>query len=891
MSRLIDGATYPAVLGGAILALVAGSATALPVGVVSYLAVAVAAAVVIALEWYRPYRAAWRPDRRAVGTDAVFLVVVQMLLPLAVSTGALFALGAAGRDLDLSIASWWPHDQPVVVQAALMLVLGDILRYWMHRAFHRWQPLWQIHAVHHSPHRLYWLNVGRFHPVEKATQLLVDSLPFVLLGVSDAVLAGYFVFYAVNGFFQHSNCRVRLGPLNQLISGPELHRWHHSSVIAESDNNFGNNLIVWDTLFGTRFLPTDREVGELGLLNRSYPDGFVAQLTSPFQPGLDKHAPNATTSSPGAVGPEARVEARGARRAVAMSRADRVIDRLVGVVFDLAMRRNHRRFWPPVRAAADDPRQAQADVLKELLTEHAATTFGRAHGFDRIRTADDYRRQVPIQDYESLRPLIERQERIDEPTLTAAPPVLYAQTSGTSGQPKYLPITADSIDRVARIQRLFAARVHRGTGMFAGKIVGIGSPAIEGTLPGGTPFGSASGMIYEQMPSVVRRKYVLSPEVLAIEDHEIRYLVMAARCLSERDVTGVATANPSTLLRLRSVALASFDELVEAVAAGHLDVVERLPEPQRSAVADQLRANPERAAELRRLREHHSDDLAYRHWWPKLAAITTWTGGSCGFALRTLGPLLDPSTRVVELGYSASELRGTIGIDPDTNLCLPLLTENWYEFVERSRRESDPDGLTPEDFLGLHELVPGGEYYLYATTRDGLYRYDMNDIVEVSGHIGATPALTFVQKGRGVTNITGEKVTESQVLNAVAQATSNTTSPPFFVALASEHDSCYRLFVESGRDHSPTALGAAAIAQRVDDLLAMANVEYASKRASGRLGPMVGLDLEPGTGERYRSELVADGQRDAQFKYLYLQYAHQCSFRFDDHLLGAAPTP
>ncbi len=58
-------------------------------------------------------------------------------------------------------------------------------------------------AVHHSPHRLYWLNVGRFHPAEKAVQYCVDVLPFVLMGVGDDVLAAYFVFYALNGFCQH----------------------------------------------------------------------------------------------------------------------------------------------------------------------------------------------------------------------------------------------------------------------------------------------------------------------------------------------------------------------------------------------------------------------------------------------------------------------------------------------------------------------------------------------------------------------------------------------------------------------------------------------------------------------------------------------------------------
>jgi len=113
-------------------------------------------------------------------------------------------------------------------------------------------------------------------------------LPFIFLGVTKEVLTLYFVIYAVNGFFQHSNVDAKLGWFNYLISGPELHRWHHSKAIQESNNNYGNNLIVWDILFGTYFLPKDREVADLGLLNRDYPMGFLEQIKAPFVPGIDK---------------------------------------------------------------------------------------------------------------------------------------------------------------------------------------------------------------------------------------------------------------------------------------------------------------------------------------------------------------------------------------------------------------------------------------------------------------------------------------------------------------------------------------------------------------------------------------------------------------------------
>ncbi len=287
LSRLAVAGSYPAIiaLGAALYA--AFAAVGWPATLASYAPVLVGAALITLHELKLPYRATWRPPAEDVRADALFLATVQVGLPYLLSLSLVIALAGALEANSLTVNGFWPHDLPVVAQAALMLLGADLLRYWLHRAFHRFTLMWRLHAVHHSPAQLYWFNVGRFHPIEKAIQYAVDTLPFALMGVSHEVLAAYFVFYALNGFFQHSNCRVRLGPLNYIVSGPELHRWHHSRIVQESDSNFGNNLIVWDILFGTRFLPKGRDVGPLGLLNPEYPKGFFAQMRTPFIRGLE----------------------------------------------------------------------------------------------------------------------------------------------------------------------------------------------------------------------------------------------------------------------------------------------------------------------------------------------------------------------------------------------------------------------------------------------------------------------------------------------------------------------------------------------------------------------------------------------------------------------------
>jgi len=254
----------------------------LPIALSTYLPVVVGAVVVGVLEYARPHRQSWLPNRDDIQNDALYMGIVQLVLPKLVALAFVFLLIEPIQNLFPGFAGMWPHEWSVGLQALVMIFSADFLRYWLHRLAHTNKYLWRLHAVHHSPDKLYWLNVARFHPVEKALQMVFDVLPFMILGVGEHVIALYFVFYAINGFFQHSNIELRFGWLNYIISSPQLHRWHHSKRPQESNTNYGNNLIVWDILFGSYFLPKNREIDDLGLQVADYPQDFTRQLKAPF---------------------------------------------------------------------------------------------------------------------------------------------------------------------------------------------------------------------------------------------------------------------------------------------------------------------------------------------------------------------------------------------------------------------------------------------------------------------------------------------------------------------------------------------------------------------------------------------------------------------------------
>lgn len=836
---LVRWFAYPAIMTAGMVLYAASVRAGIGAQAASFLSVTAGALCIVALERWIPYRREWHGAASELRTDFAYLLLVQLALPAALAVTFAFSTRLGGQ----APAELWPHAWPVAAQFGLLLIAADGLRYGLHVAAHRWAPLWRLHAVHHAPAKLYVLNVGRFHPLERTLQYVAETLPFAVLGARPEVLASYVVFHSLHGFFQHANVDIRLGPLNYLVSGPELHRWHHSRVPGESNANYSNHLALWDLLFGTYVLPAGSEVAALGLVTRRYPATFAEQLRAPFSGSLDQ-----------VEGP-------------VLGWRDIVLNALLRLRMALA----HWQAWRPLVAAARRPREAQLAVLRHIVRRNRTTQFGRRHGFDAIGGVDDFRRRVPVQTYDSLRPYIDAEERSVTRCLTADPPVLYAQTSGTTGAPRYFPISRRALQWHRHNQNLFAYVQYRAVaGAYAGRILAIVSPAHEGLLPSGVPFGSVSGALYRAMPRVARAKYVVPPEVFEIADYELRYLLILRLALAEPNLTAMASANPSTFLKLLSTLRDNRARLLADLERGGFSRLHELPGQVRRAVEPRLRCDRTRAGALRHALM--GAPVSFADVWPHLRLVSTWTGGSCGIALGRVRALLPPAARVVDLGYLASEFRGSITIDAASNAGLPTLQENFFEFVEKESWEHED-----ARFRLLDELEVGRDYYVFVTTRTGLYRYFINDIVRVTGRFHATPTIAFVQKGKGVTNVTGEKLYEGQVLEAVHAAEVEVGgSSRFFVMLADVAHARYRLLIERDACFAPEADRFAA---RVDRALCERNIEYRVKRASGRLAPLQVQLMREGFAEAYHVWCVHNGQREGQFKTIALQYA--ADFRFD----------
>ena len=538
-----------------------------------------------------------------------------------------------------------------------------------------------------------------------------------------------------------------------------------------------------------------------------------------------------------------------------------------------------RRFARDVKRVAE----IQEALLLRILKKHSATEYGLAHGFAHVKSVSDFRSTLPVNSYEDLRPWFEKQEREQTPVITSEMPVLYTLTSGTTGKPKLLPVLKEALKANKKIQNFFLLHLFQARPKLAdGKILTVVSPAIEGyTEHARIPYGATTGHMYASAPRVAQRKYVVPPAVLSVEDYDTRFRLILLLALLERDITYISTANPTTLLRLADLLNEEWDSLLASIASGNLEILATLSPAQSKAVQKKLVANPARAAELRELKAKNKHDrIRFQHIWPRIQAVGIWTCGSCGIFVDRLRPEFAASTLIRDVGYHSSEFRGSSPIFADTPAGAPSFREHFFEFVERSAWDQGEPR-----FLGLHELSVGDEYYVFVTTISGLFRYDMNDVIRVERFHEQLPLLRFLQKGKGVTSITGEKLYENQVISAVQAAEKELgLHSAFYLMHADAGESRYKLYYEPNRnDIAALVANLAAFAELLDRELGAINIEYATKRASRRLQPLQITPLCQGTFEAYKRFCLAQGQRESQFKIVALHYAHNFAFAIADY--------
>lgn len=512
---------------------------------------------------------------------------------------------------------------------------------------------------------------------------------------------------------------------------------------------------------------------------------------------------------------------------------------------------------------ASRAREVQHRTLLKKIARNTNSQFGRDFGFAEIRTAADFRKRVPILKYEDHQPYIAKVLQGDTSAMFAPGTnvLMFAMTSGTTGEPKRLPITKELFKEYRDGWQLWGAGVYGDyPHLLRKKTLQLSSDWQQYASPCGIPCGQISGLAATTRPSIAQTMFLPPSATTRIHEAAHKHYTALRFALASSNVGMIVTANPTSLVEFARRANKQSEQLIRDIHDGTLtcDVPQEVRESLRRPIA---KRQPARAHELEQLISKHGM-LLPKHAWPDLSIIAVWTGGSIGMFLPKLAEFYG-EVAVRDHGLSASE--GRINIPLADNMPAGMLDykHHYFEFIP-----VDEHGSANPTVLEGHELEVGHDYFVLLTTSGGLYRYDIHDAVRCVGFQGQAPLLEFLNKGKNFSNLTGEKVSEYQVIRSVEKSFAELGLPIdfFMVAPVLEAEPRYLLLVErkvsQGRE--------AQLAEAFQRNLSALNEEYREKSASGRLLPAQVREVPDGIWRRMRTDKVGARGNFEEYKHVCL---------------------
>ncbi|HXJ57908.1 MAG TPA: sterol desaturase family protein [Verrucomicrobiae bacterium] len=221
------------------------------------------------------FREEWRED--------LFYYLVSSLLVQVLTFLSFVPARTILAFVPLSGVRAWVGALPFLAQFVAIMILTDLVQYWLHRAFHRVPSLWNFHAVHHSARSMDWMAGARMHFLEILALRGTTVIPMFVLGFSPAAMNSYIFTVYLYSTLVHANLGWRFPIIEQILVTPRFHHWHHGLEDEAVDVNFAVHFPWLDRIFGTYHFPKDKWPAAYGVQGHPVPRGYRAQLKYPFQ--------------------------------------------------------------------------------------------------------------------------------------------------------------------------------------------------------------------------------------------------------------------------------------------------------------------------------------------------------------------------------------------------------------------------------------------------------------------------------------------------------------------------------------------------------------------------------------------------------------------------------
>ena len=532
--------------------------------------------------------------------------------------------------------------------------------------------------------------------------------------------------------------------------------------------------------------------------------------------------------------------------------------------------------------------EVQRDRLMGQIARNADSQFGRDHHFAEIKTPADFRKRVPIRGYDGHEPYIDRVRKGDLGALFGAGTkvLMFAMTSGTTARPKTIPVTEESLRHYRHGWIIWGIQAFDAHPKMLAKglspILQMASDWKESVTPGGIPCGAITGLTAHMQSRLVRTVYCMHPSASKIKDVASKYYA-ALRLSIHRDLGTIIAANPGTVLAIARLGDREHETLIRDLADGTVSKKWDIPPEVRAAIRPKTRWR--RRATALRLEEivAQTGRLLPKDYWPNLAFLANWTGGTMGAYLRQY-PEFFGDVPVRDPGLIASEGRMSIPVEDNTAAGILDIRHHYFEFLPEDQVDRDE----PET-VEATELIEGRRYFILPTTAGGLYRYQIHDLIRCVGFHGKAPVIEFLNKGAHFSSMTGEKLSEFQVVaaSAGAQRELGLRLKSFLLLPSWGEPPSYHLLVEEDDLPGPGAAGR--LAEAFEAHLRRQNVEYENKRDTLRLGPIRTRVIPAGSWADFQRKRLARGGGTVE------QYKQPCLMSdlaaLDDFAPSAAAAP
>ncbi|MEZ0072038.1 GH3 auxin-responsive promoter family protein [Planotetraspora sp. GP83] len=522
-----------------------------------------------------------------------------------------------------------------------------------------------------------------------------------------------------------------------------------------------------------------------------------------------------------------------------------------------------RVFSERARLAAEgaDLAGRQREVLADFLRFNAGTDFGRRHGFGRIRTIDEFRRAVPINDYAALAPWIERAAAGESGVLSADDPVVYFTSSGSTGAHKKIPITPRFMHTTflpfyyaawAPLAQHFPDVLARTDAVLNLKHDPLTAPP---TTAAGKPhvgasqvdFGQKFGEPLSAEPGTAAPWAALPSDVDPGDHLEKTYLRL--RLAVQSDVRCLIGINPAMIGALPYQLDLWWSRIVKEVRDGTLGGM-----PYNAP-------DPGRAAQLEALADYHGA-VRPSLVWPRMRALFCWTTGMASLYLPALREEFGAGVTALPAPTASSEGPVAVPLDRHPTAGSLVASAALYEFVD-----ADAD-LAPDTATLLpQEIEPGRDYHVVFSHVGGLYRYAVGDVVRVVDQVGGLPRMEYAGRANR-SDTAGERLREAQVIRALRAALDATGLQLHNAACRVENEPgegpAYTFAISPRTPWHPDE--SARLRALLDAALTVESADYRRVRADGRLGPVRLRLLAPDAFRREWLRVVAEGVRPTQVK-------------------------